>query len=582
MSAPRGLARSAAAVAGTAVAALLLAAAAPAPPALPFTDVTGAAGVGFVPVNGAYGEKLLPETMGGGVALFDFDDDGDADLLLVGSASWPWRPAPHSPPPPPVALYANDGHGRFTDVTRSSGLADAVPAGFYGMGVAVGDADGDGWRDVFLTAVGHNLLLRNRAGRFADATAAAGVAGAADAWSTGAAFFDADGDRDLDLVVVNYVTWSPAIDRALERHRGAAGLTYGLPQSYRGTLPYLYRNRGDGTFDEVAAAAGLTGTAEAPLLGKGMTVLPLDADADGRTDLLVANDTERNFYFHNLGGGRFAEEGEAAGLAYDADGGVTGAMGADAGWLAGDGRLAVLTGNFSREPSSAYRAADGGGAFSDEALRLGLAVTRRVVTFGVLLADLDLDGRLDLVQSNGHVEPAAADLGAGETYRQPTQLFWNSGERLIELPAAAVGDLARPLAGRGSACADLDGDGDLDLVLTQVGARPAVLRNDQATGHHWLRVVLRGRPPDRDALGARLELTAGGALQRRRVETTRSYLSQSEPTVTFGLGAARAVDRLEVVWPDGTRQRVPSAGRAVDRLWVVARDADPPGAPAPG
>jgi hypothetical protein len=455
-----------------------------------------------------------------------------------------------------------------------------VPAGFYGMGVAVADVDGDGRRDLFLTAVGPDRLLVNRAGRFADATAAAGVAGRADGWSTGAAFFDADRDGDLDLVVVDYVVWSREVDAEVARQADGVGRTYGRPQSYRGTRPRLYLNRGDGTFDDASAASGLAPAAAGTVgLAKALAVVPLDADGDGRLDLFVANDTEPNHLFHNLGGGRFAEVGESWGLARDPHGRATGAMGVDAGHPAPGDPLTVVVGNFAAEATSAYRAAEGGGFYTDEGLRLGLAAaTRPALTFGVLLVDADLDGRLDVVQANGHIEPDIARLDPGQRYLQPGQLLWNAGEHFVELAAAAVGDLARPAAGRGLAAADVDGDGDLDLVLTQVAGPARLLRNDQATGHHWLRVAVEGAPANPDALGAVVELTAGGATQHRVVSPTRGYLSQGELPVTFGLGATDRVDALTVTWPDGARRTLAGDRLAVDRLHVVHRPAAP-GAP---
>jgi hypothetical protein len=552
------------------------------PPALPFTDVTAEAGISFVHTNGARGEKLLPETMGGGVAFFDYDGDGDQDLLLVDSAPWPGRR--DGALPPPVVLYANDGRGRFRDVTRETGIAEALPPGFYGMGVAVADVDGDGWRDVFLTAVGTDRLLANRGGRFVDVTAAAGVGGTADGWSTGTAFFDADGDGDLDLVVVDYLGWSREVDARVERRADSVATTYGRPQAYAGTRPRLYLNLGDGRFEDHTAASGLAARpGGAPLLAKGLAVLPLDADGDGRLDLFVANDTEANHLFRNLGGARFEEVGESWGVAWDAHGRATGAMGVDAGHPAPGDPLTLVVGNFAGEASSAYRAAEEGGFFTDESQRLGLAApTRGELTFGVLLVDTDLDGRLDVVQANGHVEPDIARLDPGQSYRQPGQLLWHDGERWVALAPEAVGDLGRPAAGRGLAAADVDGDGDPDLVMTQVGGPARLLRNDQSTGHHWLRVAVRGRGANADALGAVVELTAGGVTLRRVVEPTRSYLSQCELPVTFGLGARVRVDSLTVTWPDGTRRTLDGEAVEIDRLLVVAPEEESGPAPQGG
>ncbi|MCG8457432.1 MAG: CRTAC1 family protein [Holophagales bacterium] len=556
-------------------------------PAIPFADVTTEAGVAWVHQSGAYGDKLLPETMGGGVALFDHDGDGDADLLLVNSTSWPHRRnGRRAGAPPASALYRNDSAGggegsegiRFTDITAEAGLGLEL----YGMGVAVGDVDGDGDRDLFLTAVGEDRLLRNDDGSFVDVTAEAGVGGGSgeDSWSTGAGFFDADRDGDLDLFVLRYVRWSKAIDDALDFRLDRVGRAYAPPQDYRGTFPILYRNRGDGTFEDVSEAAGLRvvdGRGEP--VSKGLGLLIVDVEPDGLLDVLVANDTTRNLFFRNLGSGRFEEAGEFFGLAYDRNGAATGAMGVDGGYYRNDSNLGILVGNFAAESSSVYRAQDDPGLFVDETLAEGVgAATRAVLTFGVLLLDADLDGRLDYLQVNGHVEPEIAATDATQRYRQAGQLFWNTGgwaagrPSFRSLDAASIGALAEPMAGRGAAYADLDGDGDLDLVLTQIDGPPRVLENRQQLGHHWLRVRLKGTTGSPDAIGARVELRAGGTVQRRQVMPTRGYLGQVEPTLTFGLGPQEKVQALTVAWPDGTKLPVPVPG--VDRLLVVERPAD--------
>jgi len=572
------------------------------PPPARFTDVTAAAGIDFVHHNGATGEKLLPETMGGGVAFLDFDRDGDQDLLFVDSGRWPRAlvgsgGADGSGATGGVVLYANDGSGHFRDVTTETGLEKifhgpgALP--FYGQGIAVGDVDGDGWVDLYVTAVGLNRLLRNRDGVFEDVTVPTGTGGG-DRWSTCATFFDADGDGDLDLFVCNYLTWTAAADRAVDRMvpftDDGEGLSYGRPQSYHGAHPLLFRNDSRSpaiSFTQVAGEAGLfVDTLDGHPLSKALAVAPVDIDRDGLTDLVVTNDTVRNFLFHNLGSKdgvpHFEEVGELYGVAYDPDGKSTGAMGVDWGYLtdrgAGADDLSLLVGNFADEHTSVYRAQDDPTFFADDSLRLGLgAATRVPLTFGVVLLDYDLDGRLDLLQANGHVESDIDRIEPPERHEQLPQLFWNTGAAplLEEVPADASGDLAHPLVGRGTAYADIDGDGDLDVVITQAGGPAHLLRNDLmragAGGRHWLRVRLDGRAPNRDALGAQVTLTAGGATQRRQVMPTRSYLSQVELPVTFGLGDGDVAppEHVAVTWPDGFRETFAVPG--VDRVLVLER-----------
>ncbi len=542
------------------------------PPTVRFTDVTAAAGIDFVHFNGATGEKLLPETMGSGSAFFDYDGDLDPDLLLVNSTAWPHSRRPGAPPT--SALYANDGSGRFENVTRAAGL----DASFYGTGVAVGDYDGDGRADLFLTAVGPNRLLRNVGGRFEDATAAAGVAGDPGEWSTSAAFVDVDNDGDLDLFVCNYVRWSKEIDFEVDYRLTGVGRAYGPPVNYQGSFAYLYRNEGDGTFADVSAEGGVQVRNEATgvPVAKALGVSPVDVDADGWIDLLVANDTVRNFLFHNRGDGTFEEVGELWGVAYGREGEATGAMGIDSGHYRNDAELGFAIGNFANEMTSLYVSQGDPTLFADEAIGEGVgAPSRLMLTFGVLFFDYDLDGRLDILQANGHLESEIGAVDPSQTYEQAAQLFWNAGsgraQGFVPVPPGETGDLGKPIVGRGSSFADIDGDGDLDVVLTQAGRAPLLLRNDQDLGHHWLRVRLAGEGGDREGIGARVELEAGGLVQRRVVMPTRSYQSQSELPVTFGLGAAERVDGLTVTWMDGTVQ--PVEPPPVDRLVVVEKTA---------
>ena len=524
------------------------------PPAVAFTDITESAGIDFVHTTGAYGERLMPETMGSGLAFIDYDNDGDQDLFLVNSTYWPGHEGDASPR---QALYRNDGDGRFTDVSEETGLA----IDFFGMGAAVGDYDNDGWDDLFVTAVGTNRLFHNDHGTFTETTDAAGVGGWDQEWSTATAFFDADNDGDLDLYVGNYVRWSREIDLEIDFKLTGVGRAYGAPNHFNGVHSYFYRNDGDGTFTDISAGCGIqvadpeAGRPEAKTLG----AVPIDYDGDGWMDLFVANDTVRNFLFRNKGDGTFEEIGAFEGIAFDRDGKATGAMGIDLAWYRNDKELGVVIGNFANEPSWLYVTADGVPPFADEAVIEGLgAPSRLALTFGVLFFDYDLDGRLDLLQANGHLEPEINTVQPSQNYAQPAQLFWNCGDacdaRLVLV--ADRGALAMPVIGRAAGYADLDGDGDLDLAISQNGGRPLIVRNDQQTGNHWLRVRLRGTRSNTDAIGAVVELTAGGVTQRRDVNPSRSYLTQVERTVTFGLGRETGVERLTVRWPSGVVQEV--------------------------
>ncbi len=524
-----------------------------APPTLKFTDITLQAGIDFVHVNGAYGDRLMPETIGSGAAFFDYDNDGDPDLFLVNSRSWEGT---QSMQPARQALYRNDGTGSFEDVSKQAGLEFEL----YGMGVAVGDYDDDGWKDLYITAVGKNRLLRNVQGVFEDVSEQAGVSGAQRDWSTGAAFFDYDRDGDLDLFAGNYVRWSRTIDLEIDFRLTGLGRAYGAPNHFVGTYGLLFRNEGNGRFSDVSAAAGIqvsepaTGAPAAKALG----VVPLDYDGDGWMDLFVANDTVRNFLFRNRGDGGFEETGAFEGVSYDREGKATSAMGVDAAWFRNDPEQALAVGNFANEMSSLYVTIDGKPPFADEAVLEGFGPDSRLaLTFAVLFLDVDLDGRQELLQVNGHLEHEINKVQPSQHYAQPAQLFWNCAScrnrfQLVREP----GDLSRPMVGRGAAYADIDADGDLDLLITQNGRRPVLLRNDQNGRHHWLRVRLQGRQGNRDAIGALVELRAGGELQRRLLMPSRGYLSQMEFPLTFGLGDTDRVDALTVIWPDGSRQQV--------------------------
>ena len=535
-------------------------------PSIPFTDITAEAGIDFLHRTGAYGERLLPETMGGGVAFFDYDNDGHPDLLFVNSVDWPWQPQPERPAT--SRLYRNLGDGTFADVSEATGMDITL----YGMGIATGDYDGDGFVDVFIAGVGENRLYRNIGGqRFEEVTRQAGVASDGQTWSTSAAFLDFDRDGDLDLFVCNYVGWSPDVDREVDFRLTGIGRAYGPPTDFPGTHSWLYRNDGR-TFTDVSAEAGIevANPATGAPVGKALAVRPLDINDDGWLDLAVANDTTRNFLFVNQQGAGFREAGIELGAAFDAAGLATGAMGIDAAQR--DDGLTLAIGNFANEMSSFYVLRPGEGIFSDDAIVAGVGpASRRALTFGLLFLDADLDGRTDLIAANGHVEPEINRVQASQHYPQPAQLFWNCGTDCPRrfIPLEGTGALATPRIGRGLAYADIDADGDLDLALTQTGAKATLLRNDQTTGNAWIRISLKAPPPNAQAIGATVTLTAADTQQVRTVMPARSYLSTVEPTLTFGLGAATAVAQATVHWPDGTTETWQNL--AINRQHMLAR-----------
>ena len=542
------------------------------PPALPFrlTNVTAAAGLAFQHNSGAWGGKLLPETLGSGCAFLDYDADGWQDILLVNGMDWPAPGRSNGGPAggrssrgnrrtrrrSTLRLYRNNRNGTFTDVTRAAGLDVEM----YGMGVAVGDITNDGFPDILVTCVGQNRLFRNTGkGTFVDATRTSGLGGRA-ALSTSALWFDFDRDGHLDLFVCNYVKWSA--DHDVFCSLDGKQKSYCTPEAYRGDTCWLFRNRGNGTFEDVTATSGIFDASS-----KSLGVAMLDYDQDGWPDLFVANDTQPNKLYRNLRNGRFKEVAVEAGLAFSIEGKARAGMGVDVADFDNSGAPGLTVTNFDNEMIGLYRSR-GPGLFEDVATRAGVGVaSRSSLGFGCVFADLDLDGAQDLVVANGHIEETVRNIRGNAGYAQAPHLFLNQGNGTFrDMAAAAGGDFAQPKVGRGLASGDFDRDGDVDLLVTTNNGQAVLYRNDQLAGNRSLRFHLVGTRSNRDAIGAVVRIFHGGSSQWRMVKTGSSYLSQSELPLTFGVAKRDRVDRVIVEWPSGASQefRNVSTGRAYE------------------
>ncbi len=521
-------------------------------PAIRLADVTAAAGLQFRHNSGAFGGKLLPETMGAGCAFLDYDSDGWQDVLLVNGMDWPGHKRERST----LRLYRNNRNGTFADVTRAAGLDIEL----YGMGVAVGDWNNDGFPDLLVTCVGQNRLFRNTGkGTFVDVTKTSGLGGRS-AFSTSALWFDFDRDGLLDLFVCNYVRWSAEHDVFCSAD--GKQKSYCTPEAYRGDTCWLFRNRGNGTFEDVTATSGIFDSSS-----KSLGVAMLDDDQDGWPDLMIANDTQPNKLYRNLRNGTFKEVGVQAGVAFSADGRARAGMGIDAADFDNSGRMGVAVTNFDNEMVGLYRSL-GPGLYEDVAKAAGVGLaSRNRLGFGCLFVDLDLDGAVDLVIANGHIDEAVRTMRTGAGHAQPPLLFQNLGTGKFQDVAAAAGDeFARPRVGRGLAYGDFDRDGDLDLLMTTNNGPAVLFRNDQASGNRSVRFTLVGTKSNRDGIGARVRLFLGGTSQSRMVKTGSSYLSQSELPVTFGVGRRDAVDRVVIDWPSGRTEEFKGvqAGRSYE------------------
>lgn len=506
-----------------------------------FADVSAQSGIHFKHSSGAFGKKYLPETLGAGCAFLDFDNDGWQDILIVNSTAWPERKTPKTF----LALYHNNQDGTFTDVTRQAGLAIAM----YGIGVSVADYDNDGNVDIYIACLGPNRLFRNQGnGKFLDVTSRAGVGDPS--FSTAAAWFDYDNDGKLDLFVANYVEWSVETDQLCSLD--GKNKSYCTPQSYRGQSPTLYRNKGDGTFENVTQRAGLNDPA-----CKSLGVALLDYNNDGWLDLFIANDTEPNRLYKNNGNGTFTDEAITAGVAFSEAGTARAGMGVDAGDYDGSGRQGIAVGNFTNESMALY-SNDGTGLFTDEASQSGIGkMSAQSLTFAVLFFDYDLDGMLDIFAANGHVSDDISVVQPNVKYAQPPHLFRNKGKKKFEEKTSQLGRaLQRAIVGRGAAYGDIDNDGDLDLLITSNNGPARLLRNENGNQNDLLRVKTVGTRSNRDGIGAKVTLKSNKGIKLfSMVKTGSSYCSQSELPLVFGLGApeeGRTLS-LEIVWPSGQK-----------------------------
>ena len=517
-------------------------------PTIRFTDVTTLAGIAFTHVAGATGDKWYPETIGAGVAFLDYDGDGWPDILLINGTYWPQqRDNAVGRAGPTLRLYRNRGDGTFEDVTQHAGLA--IP--LYGMGLAAADYDNDGDTDVVVTGYGRNLFfINNGDGTFTEAAQRVGLLEGQ--WGSGAAFFDYDRDGLLDLVISNYIEWAPELEQGLDCTYGTPAKDYCPVRYFKGQGLTLYHNRGDGTFEDVTRRAGV-----ASVGARAFAPSILDFNEDGWPDILVASDGTPSLLWRNRGDGTFEEVGMQSGLVLDEGGAAYAGMGIDATDPTNDGQLCIAIGNFVGEPTTLHCRVRQGDSYHPELYAevsswagIGRA-TLRSVTFGLFFFDADLDGFADLFMVNGHVVDETRLRHVPRA--QPPQLFRNLGTgRFEEIVPPAGSGLDQLLVGRGAAYADYDGDGDLDILVSQNQGPALLLRNDTPRQAHYLRVHLRGTQSNRDGIGAEVRLYAGAQVLRQTVCTGRSYYSQNELPLTFGLGQATRVARVEIIWPSGT------------------------------
>jgi hypothetical protein len=505
-------------------------------PRYPFEEIpAGKSGIRWVHSSGKSPEKYLPETTGAGCAFFDYDNDGWMDIYLVNSGKCDFFT-----PDPPLrnALYKNNRDGTFTDVTEKAGVA----AGGFGQGVAVGDYNGDGFPDLYVTQYGRSILYHNNGdGTFTDVTEKAGVA--APGWASSAVWFDYDNDGRLDLFVCRFVDFSKELNKPCGVHEDGQK-HYCIPQIYSPMASWLFHNNGDGTFTDVSKESGI-----ASRLGKAWGVVATDVNNDGLMDLFVTNDTVANFLFVNRGKGKFEEIGTAAGVAYSSEGRSRSGMGIDSADFNEDGWMDLFVANLDREMFAIYQN-NHDETFDDMALPTGIGKATKLMSgWGLKFFDYDNDGNLDLLLANGNPDDLINSLHGEVTYEEPLMLFHSTGKGFQDVSAASGPIFARRLCSRGLAVGDFDNDGALDVLISVNNAPPILLRNTAAAGNHWLGVQLVGKKSNPDAVGALVTYQAGDLKRGRLKVGGGSYLSSHDPRMVLGLEKREKLDWLEVKWP---------------------------------
>jgi enediyne biosynthesis protein E4 len=508
-------------------------------------------GIDWRHVNGRSPEYYLPETTGAGCGFIDYDNDGWMDLYFVNSGRCDFF---NPDLPLRNALYHNNRDGTFTDVTARAGVA----GGGYGMGVAVGDYDGDGWPDLFVTQYGRSILYRNnRNGTFTDVTEKAGVA--APGWASSAVWFDYDNDGRLDLFVCRFVNFDKSINKFCgNEHTGER--YYCVPTAYEPTRSWLFHNNGDGTFTDVSRESGI-----AQVLGKAWGVVATDINSDGWMDLFVANDTVANFLFLNKGNGRFDEIGIQAGVAYSQDGRPRSGMGVDSADVFDDGRPALFVTNVDQEMYSLYQN-NGDLTFDDKAVQMGLGrLTRLMSGWGVKFFDYDNDGNIDLFIANGHPDDKIEKHSSHVTYREPLLVLHGEGKTLTNASASAGEAFTKSFAARGMAIGDFNNDGAVDVLVAINDGQPLLLKNQAARGNHWLGVKLVGRKANPDAIGAKVTWQAGDLIRSRLKVGGGSYLSSHDPRMVLGIGKRTKIEMLQVQWPQPSGIKETFGNLPIDR-----------------